>query len=266
MPVTRAPFLAPLLYAATTESLIPWEWLSESRKSELFMSEEERAEMFLRAVNGDSLPVREWTRLCGAPLNNQALPISVDSPELVAWWRARTPLSNQASPISVEGIKLADVTVPLFDQPRQSLRAALEGIMHAPETAVPEIDKNAKAIVDGRVIHVTEVCDDGVMRDRVIAHSIGAALIFTLRLILDPDKSFRRRLRQCAFDKCGRFAFGALPATRGQPPHFYCSEGHRDAHRKQQNKERAAAKRAGISVEKYRKLRSKKIDQKKARQ
>jgi hypothetical protein len=227
MPVTnKYDFRPAMLYACTTESLIPWEWISESRNSGPFMSERERADLLLNAVNGDWLRVREWARFCGAPL------------------------SNLKFQISVEGSSWDDQKVPLVDQARDPLRATLEAVMREPETAIP-IEKSAAAITDGRVIRITEVSEHGVPRDRIIAHSIGPALIFALGLILDPDKPYRRLLRQCAM--CKRFAFGPPPETRGQPPNYYCSDEHRDTHRRQQNRERQAARRAGLGVERFRK-------------
>ena len=48
-----AQVFAEMLYASTTESRIPWRWLAESRKGLLLLTEWERVEMFLRAINGD---------------------------------------------------------------------------------------------------------------------------------------------------------------------------------------------------------------------
>ncbi|HEX3948224.1 MAG TPA: hypothetical protein VHW95_00070 [Steroidobacteraceae bacterium] len=242
-------FRPSLLYGSTTESMIPWEWLANSGETAPSLTERERVDMLLRAVNGDWLSVPEWTRMCGAPLNTVLPPSSPEAKELSKFWAAHSNPESGTNSRSWE-----DQRVPLMDQARESLYAALSAVISEPETAVPEIAKNVAGILDRRVIRVTELSEHGVLRDRIIAHSPGAALVFALGLILDPEKPYRRRLRQCALPVCSRFAIGVPPETRGQPPNFYCPETtHSDDHRKQRNKERAAASRAGVPVEKYRK-------------
>ncbi len=232
-------FRAVVLYAGATDSMIPWDWISQSKGFGTFMTEHERVEMLLDAVNGERLLVKEWTRLCGAPLKGaiEVVPPTEGSSTWV-WEEQRVPLIQQA---------------------RDSLREALEGILREPEKAVPEITENVAKIVDGRVIRVTEISELGVPRDRMIAHSIGAALIFALTLVLDDGRPYRRLLRQCALPACGRFALGTPPKTRGMPSNFYCSDEHRRTHRRQQATERQAAYRAGLPVAlmRLRKLRSK---------
>jgi hypothetical protein len=275
MPVTNKHDFRPwLLYASTTESMIPWDWLAESRDSAPCLSERERTEMLLQAVNGDWIPFREWTRLCGAPLKN---PMLRQEGGRVPAGKKPIPMGGIGPFPGADPVAVTPPTptpagtggryngpwdeqwIPLVGEAREPLRAALQALIREPETAVPEIAKNITSISSGRVLRVTEISERGVLRDRVIAHSIGAALIFALGLILDPHKPYRRQLRQCALPapECGRFAFGDPPQTRGQPPNFYCSDEHRGKHRKQQNSERAAASRAGVSVEKYRKRKMK---------
>ncbi len=206
-----------LVYQMTTETNIPWEWIQKTKDSEHCMTERQRVEMLLRAVNGDGFPRRDWERLCGAPLNAQKFVTGTD-------------LSVFDKP-----------GVPLMDDARDALRGALEGIRRKPDEAAPEIASNAKKILDGRVIRIAEISKLGVPRDRVIAENVGAALIFALTLVLDGERPYRRLLRQCAFGECGRFALGTPPKTRGMPPNFYCNEDHRDSHRRQQSAERQAA-------------------------
>jgi hypothetical protein len=234
MNVTRHDFRPALLYAAATDTLIPWDWITTSRDSAPFMVERERVRMLLDAVNGEWIQVNDWSRLCGARLDGG--PIRVDSSSWKAWSAQR---------------------IPLVEEARRPLRAALEGLLRDPENAVPEVRANILSITDGRVISIREVSHDGVQRDRVIAHSIGAALIFSLGLVFDPGKPYRRELRQCALPRCGKFALGKPSERRGQPANFYCLHDHRSEYRKQQNRERAAASRAGVSVERYRQRQSK---------
>src|SRR5882724_2139304 len=227
MSVTDDQVLATFLYANTTESLIPWDWLDKSRTPELLMDERERVEALLQAANGQGLTLREWNRLCGAPLTG----------------------------VTIAGSDT--LRIPLMDKARLSLRAALEAAVRTPESSIAEINQNAKAIAADRVISVPGFSDRGEPRDRIIAHSIGPALIYALRLLLDPgkpdpDKPFRRCLRQCAYADCGRFGLTVPPESRGQPPNFFCSDDHQERYRKKQNLERAAASRAEMSVEKYR--------------
>ncbi|MGH9644843.1 MAG: hypothetical protein ACRD3Q_20765 [Terriglobales bacterium] len=217
-----------LLYGATTQTLIPWEWISESRDSETFMNENERAKALLRAVNGDSLTVEEWHRFCGARLQGGLLRMEAMGSN---WERQR---------------------VPLIDEAKLPLRAALEAAMREAETAISEIQRNSSVITDSRVLRVLELSKDGVPRDRVIAHSIGPALIFALSIIVDRDKPYRRLLRQCEWPSCGNFAFDSPPETPGQPPNYYCSDKHQLNHRRERAKERQAAHRAGVSVEAFR--------------
>lgn len=226
-------FRPTLLLAATTDSMIPWEWIGESRNPEFYMSERERAEMLLGAANGESFPVREWSRICGAPLTGG--PLHVEGSSWSHW-------SGQL--------------VALVEQARLPLRAALTALIREPDTAVPEIFANAAAITDGRVLRVMEIAENGAVRDRVIAHSIGAALIFALSLFLDA--AYRRLLRQCEWPTCGNFAFGSPPKTRGQPAKFYCSKEHRMNHQREQSRQRQAAHRAGVPVRKFRKMRRRK--------
>jgi len=195
---------ASLLYACTTDSLIPWDWLEESRNQRLLMTEWERVETLLRAANGERLRVREWSRLCGAPLGG---PFKLDR-------------------------KLADLQVPLIEKARQPLRDAIGAAVRHREETVPEISKNTAAILADRLITVQGEPD--ALRERVIAHSIGAALLHALRLAIDPAKPFQRRLRQCGLPECARFALGKPPSGKGQPPTHYCSVLHKERHRKQQ--------------------------------
>ncbi len=212
-----------MVHQMTTDSMIPWEWIKQSKGTDLFMAEREQVEMLLRVVNGERFQLREWERLCGAPLDAKRFvtgdPGVFDKPGVALWDNAQVPL-----------------------------RAALEGILREPATAVPEIAGNALKILDGRVIRVMEI-SGGVPRDRMIAESIGSALIFALTLVLDPQRPYRRLLRQCALTQCGHFALGVPPKTRGMPANFYCIEDHRIAHHRQQSAERQAAYRAGISVD-----------------
>lgn len=213
------------IYQMTTETSVPWDWIRRSKGSEHCMTERERVEMLLRAVNGEGFTRREWERLCGAPLNAEQF------------------VSGSKDPSVFE-----KPGVPLMESARNPLRGALEGIRREPEVAVPEIAANAVKILDGRVIRIAEVSEKGVPRDRVIAESVGSALIFALTLVLDAERPYRRLLRQCALPECGRFALGTPPKTRGMPPNFYCSDEHRYAHRRQQATERQAAHRRGVSV------------------
>lgn len=235
MNVTRHDFRPALLYAAATDTLIPWDWITTSRQSAPSMVERERVSMLLDAVNGEWIQVSDWSRLCGARLDGG--PIRVDSSSWEMWSAQR---------------------IPLVEEARRPLRAALEGFLRDRDNAVPEVRANIAAITDGRVISIREMSQDGAQRDRVIAHSIGAALIFSLGFVFDLGKPYRRELRQCALPSCGKFALSIPSEQRGQPANFYCSDDHRNEHRKLQNRERTAASRAGMTVERYRQRRARK--------
>jgi hypothetical protein len=221
-------FVAQLLYAATTESLIPWDWLEKSRAAVPRMTEWERVTLLLNAVNGERISVEEWERLCGAPLT---LPLA-----------AGDAVRNE----------LLQRPLPLHETARNSLRAALEAILREPETVVDDIGKNSAAIMLGHVLTVPELSKHGAREDLVIAHSIGAALIYTLRLVLDPERPYRKRLKQCGLKECGCLGLAKPPSERGQPQKYYCSSQHRSEHRKAQARDWTAAARIGRDVGDYR--------------
>jgi hypothetical protein len=224
-----AQVFATLLYGATTKSPIPWEWLSQSRKERLLMTEGERAHMFLRAMNGESLRVREWERFCGAPLALPAISFKGDR----ATWE--------------------DLPIPLLERARLPLKQALEAVIRSPDEAIPEIDGNATAITRDKVIRISEKFESSAPRDRVIAHDIGVAMADALRLILDTGKPFRKRLRQCEYTQCAHFAFGEPPSTKGRPRAFFCPETDHGARRKKElQNEWAAAHRQGKTVDEWR--------------
>jgi hypothetical protein len=225
MPVTdKYDFRPALLYQLTTESMIPWDWLAKTGTTELLMTERERVEMLVGAVNGDWFAVRDWDRFCGAPLKG-------------GW-------------LSIEGAGWADQRVPLLNEAQVSIRAALEGAMSEPETAIAEILANVNLMTSKRVIIVPEFPENGEPSDRFIAHDIGTAALLTLRITL--QESYRRLLRRCALASCGRIGLGTPSRSRGQPPNFYCSDEHRAQHQRQLNSDRQAAYRQGKSVEVFR--------------
>jgi hypothetical protein len=213
-----------LLYAATTDSMVPWTWLDESSGG-WSMPPDERLKTLLHAVNGEPLPVRQWTRFVGAPLS--------------------APLAWDTS--------MDDVAIPLPERVRLALRAALEAVISEPDKAVPEIVANTKKIVTGRVITVPDLSLQG---ERVIAHSIGGALSHALRLLIDSNE--HRRLRKCHHGACGRFALVALPTTRGKPPKYFCSSEHRAEHRKGLWLDSTRAYRKGVTVAQYRRQQARK--------
>jgi hypothetical protein len=220
MNVTERDFRPEMLRGAITKSKIPWEWLAEARKAVPFMAEPERVETLLRALNGESLRVLDWSRLCGAPLDYPA-----------AWVKP----------------------VPLWEPQRLELRDSLEWAVRDPDAAISQIADASIEVTDCNVISVTERADEGGLRERIIAHSIGPALVHALSIVLDAHKPYRSLLRQCQWSECGAFAIGKPPTTQGQPPNHYCNDEHRDSHRKQLGRERKAASRAGLSVDKFRK-------------
>jgi hypothetical protein len=207
------------LYFGSTESMVPWEWLQDSRDKRFLMTEHERVAMLLKAVNGESFAVPEWARLCGAPLLDAEFVIKKDG-------------------------KMLDVVIPLFVQAKTALRSALTGIIDEADAAVPTITKNLREILRGRVLTVPDESTLGVPRDRVIAHSPGAALAYALRLVLDPNKPFRRQLRQCTYSDCGNFALVKPPSTRGKPRDYFCSAEHDAEHAKKQGRERKRKQRS----------------------
>jgi hypothetical protein len=141
----------------------------------------------------------------------------------------------------------------LFEHAIPPLRASLHRIVAHPKTAIIEIGADLAQIIDGQYFVYPEVEFDGqnlVERERVIAKSLGIALAYTLKLLLNPELG--GRLRQCGWQECGRFALGEPPKKSGQPPTFYCDGEHRRADILRQARERVAAKRVGMTVEKWR--------------
>jgi hypothetical protein len=234
-----AQVFAEMLYASTTESRIPWRWLAESRKGLLLLTEWERVEMFLRAINGESLKVREWTRFCGAPLTVPGFTIKGDA----AKWE--------------------DLPIPLFEIPRLRLKETLEAVIRSPDHAIPEIDRNAKTLTRSRVLTVSEEFAPGTPRDRVLAHDVASALIYALRLVLDKDKPFWKRLQQCEFSGCGRFVLAKPHGGKGRPRDYSCPGTDHGAQRKKElQNEWAAAHRDGKTVEEWRALKAAEAERK----
>jgi hypothetical protein len=216
--------IVPAMFYFSTTSAIPWEDLQESRKSGFVLMPRERCELLLRAVNGDSLPVRDWHRLVGARVQ--------DLPD--------------------------DTQMGLFRGAIPALKVALNRVVEEPATAIQAMGLNAAEIVNGEVAIFPEfsrVDSTWVIRERVIAHSVGAALVHALTLFLDASLEFGRLLRRCSFAECGRFAFGDPPDSPGQPPNFYCNKQHRLDDKRARARERVAAKRAGMSVAAWRRKR-----------
>jgi hypothetical protein len=217
------------LYQARTDSQIDWEKLKQLRDRVPLLNDRERCELLLRAVNGDALPVDDWHRLVGAPLSPGAVAFSMPKGALV----------------------------PLYEDARAPLRAALERVVADPYTAKEAITGNASQILKGSVIELPAHVRSGrkwVKRRRVVAESLGPALIHALDLFLDDPEKLGSLLRRCMLPECGKFAMGQPPTTRGQPRNFYCTREHQRKHARLAGKERSAAHRAGKTVEEWRKI------------
>ena len=222
MRVTGDQIIPAMLYSARTDASVPWGMFADAISSAPLLTPRERCEALLRAVNGEALAIKEWDGLVGAPIQPSLPP---------------------------------NAAVPLVDAALPALRGALDRIIEDPDTATAEISANVANILNGEVVTFPEfavVDGDWTKQERVVASSIGPALIYALSLVLDPRLEFGRLLRRCQLDECSRFAFGEEPRTPGQPPNFYCNNDHRDLHKRAQTRERVAASRAGVSVATWR--------------
>jgi hypothetical protein len=214
--------LPAIFYLGSANQSVPWDRLNELKKGYPPLSQQERCEIFLKGINGDRLKVREWNRLVGVPV-------------------------HEAMNESTE--------MELFEHAIPPLRASLDRIVEHPRTAITEIGGNLANIIDGEYFVFPEVEFDGksfIERERVMATSLGVALAYALTLFLKPDLKFGELLRKCGWRECSRFELGEPPKTSGQPPTFYCNDAHRQKDVLRQTRERVAAKRAGMTVEKWR--------------
>lgn len=214
--------LSARLYLASTDGAVPWIQLSEIKTGYPPLAPRERCEIFLRAVNGELVKIRDWNRLVGVPL--------------------------------LKGLA-EDVHVELFKEPLP-FRLWLNRIIEDPETAFSERGAQVNALMlNGAYFIFPEVeFTDGVRitRERVIARTLDAALQYALNLFFDPELQYGRQLRKCSWQECGKFALSEASNKPGQPRSFFCDDSHRKRETLRQTAERVAAKRAGMTVEKWR--------------
>jgi hypothetical protein len=204
-----------------TEHVVPWKALQGTLDDQVPMTQRERCQMLLRAVNGDELPVADWNRLVGAPF-------------VKGWHQGMWRLPEIAA-------------VPL--------RAALGRVADDCETAINELGDNIDAIRNGYVLTLPEVSMRGRkvdLRERVLAYSLPEALIYALALFVDPEKPFGKLLRKCKMPGCEKFGFVDRPPHPGQPRNYYCGEEHESDYERYLGRERKAAARAGLLVDEYR--------------
>jgi len=221
MDVTDASQLFYLL--GNTEHVVPWSRLREATAGEP-LTQRGRCELLLRAVNGDRLPATEWNRLVGAQL--------------------------------VVGLNAG--TYPMPASEAAALKGALSRVVEDPATAISVMGRNIAEIRNGRVLTLPAITVNGrawELSEHVLAESAPSALIYALSLFVDPTKPFGKRLRQCAYAECGRFAFVGQPTGPGQPPNHFCNAEHRKQFNRAESLVRMhqmRAKRAGLSVAQYR--------------
>jgi len=207
MPVqTPEEMVAALLYLVPATT-VPWEQLLAATAKLEPLTQRERCELLLRAVNSDRLSPTMWARLVGA---------------------------HESTP---------GIDTQLYKGAMPALRAALARVVADPATAIVDIGANSAEIVNDSVMLIPKVSVDAgkwVQGERVVGRSRGHALAYALNLFLDPEKAFGRLLRQCRWSKCGRFAIGEPPKSRGQPPNYYCTPEHRREGELEQTRERVA--------------------------
>jgi hypothetical protein len=185
------------------------------------LTEQERGELLLRAVNGEALPGPQWDRLIGVSL--------------------------------MEGLKTGKWVLPAARV--EELRPSLTRIADDPGTAIDALGSLVSA-TNGWVLTVPLVSVQGrrwVVREHIVAYTLEAALAYALSLLLDPSKDLGRQLRYCKYPPCGRFQFAQPRTGPGHPATHYCGPEHEETHKRQLGKERKAAQRQGVTVEQYRK-------------
>lgn len=217
-------FVAALNHARTTDDVIVWDRLQAASAGIPPLTQRARCELLLRGVNGDALSSKQWAQLMGTP------------------WSIGTD-------VEATGV---------FEDALLPLKAALQRVVDDAETAITAFGKNVAGLLNSNIVVVPELT--AVRRrwqvtEHVIARSPGEALVYALSLFADPTKAFGRELDRCGLDACGRFAFVPPPSTRGNPANYYCSDDHRLEDERAQSRERAAAKRAGMSIAAWRKRR-----------
>lgn len=203
---TPEEMVAALLHLASATT-VPWDAILAATAGLEPLTQRERCELFLRAVNGERLPADGWERLVGA---HESGP------------RVDTLMYKEAAP---------------------ALRSALSHIVVDPAAAIKDVGANAAAIVNDSVLVIPTLGVVGRKWDqseRLVTRSRGHALIYALTLFLDPEKPFGRLLRQCRWSQCGRFAISEPPKSRGQPPSYYCTVEHRRSGELEQTRDRVA--------------------------
>jgi hypothetical protein len=165
-------------------------------------------------------------------------------------------------PLSVDDDVLRTARTALPRDARPALQAALEHIVRNSATAIQKAAQNVAEILNGRLYTWPELSvwnGKWKRRERVVAESIGPALVYALSLLLDPELDYGVLLRRCALESCGRFALGVPPKHRGQPPNYFCpGTDHRVQSARQKGREAVAAHRACMSVGTWRRLQARK--------
>jgi hypothetical protein len=202
--------------------VVPWEQLRQAIAAIGDpLTQRERCELLLRAVNGDALPGAQWDRLIGVRL--------------------------------VEGLKSG--AWPLSAAKAEELRRTLRRITEAPDAAIDTMGHSVTSHNE-RVLTLPMLSVQRrrwVVREHIVADRPEDALAYALSLLLDPAKEYGRQLRCCAYPPCTHpFQFAPPRTGPGQPPTHYCTAEHEQEHKRQLARERKAANRAGMSAEDYR--------------
>ena len=205
-------------WSATTDTALDWASLQAELPRVAALTQQQRCELVLRVASGDALTPTEWLNLVGAGIAGPIRIIEGSGSQLPA----RAPSAARAA-----------------------FRKVLDAIIKAPEKAIESasVGQNVAKILNSNVIVCPEMTMVGrrwIVRERVIARSPAEAVVYGLRLLLDPKLEIGRTLRKCQLPQCGRFELVKPRKTRGRPPHHYCCETHENDHKAALNSTKVA--------------------------
>jgi hypothetical protein len=180
-----ANLLGELIFSGDTSKTVNWtglaKWLESPPPA---LTDRERVELLLKVANGKPLSGAEWNALTGAPTVVGADQLAIPAPPAVRPWI-----------IPKLGVA-ADANGKDGDTAKR--RRVFVG-------AARECEGNVLLVPDFRPGR----------KHRIIARTVGAALVYSIMLVTDDAGSLAAGLRRCPYSQCRRF-FLRQPKV-GQP-------------------------------------------------
>lgn len=182
------PFFAAILKAANTDHFVRWDQVAKLPQRGI--TDRQRCEILLAVANGEPVTFARWNQLVGA-----------------------------------EVVKNADNhTFVLPDADRMSLRHTLDEIVDGGTRVIGQLAEQMAEVASRSVVVVPHWTATQGRTDRLIARNLGAAMAYTLWLLLDSRRPYGADLCKCRYSECGRYFFKIR--GRGAPVRKYCSPDH----------------------------------------